>query len=765
MSLYVNGKAAGTATGGYLPETFDITDLLQTGANTLAVIVDNRVSQQFQLNTALFWNYGGIFADVHLDRTSAVALTEFSATGAANGTLTLRATGVNTSGATQKITTTVKITDPSGAALPSTPVTFTLPSGSPKVTSAPVTVTVTSPKLWSQDQPKLYTVTLAVPAGQGTVAPVRTGFRDVVINGNQLLLNGKVLAGLRGFNRHMDHPGLGRAQPDGLAARELKQLRDHGFAIFRPAHYPTTPGELAAADELGLLVIEEVNVTQVYDPATLSGPKVVGFGKDRLTKMIARDRSHPSLIGFSVGNENGTNSATGAGYIQQMVAYGKTLDTTRLYTHMTGWGTADAAFGFDDFVSVNMYDGWYGDTFATLTDPNGGQYSLVAVEQKAGTKPILLSEYGAEAFPGKDGFVKGTEYYQGLMIDEFHRLLDGRPGLVGTMYWTSSEFTMPGSGSSVTPWPVPGFHQKGLMTYWRDYQKLGWRVMFTPVRIDVPPPVVLSSATTPVPVTITVRDVKGAGAVGHLLVTPPQGCTVDAASVPVTVPAGGKVTSVLHLSGTPVANGTPGLVRMVIDAETEAQPRELVATAAYPSLAAAFDNVAITDDANPGASTFTTSQKSYSAQALAALGYTPGATVTHQNTSFTWPNVAPGQPDNVAATGQRIAISGTGTKLALLGTGTYGAQGGTFTVSCSDGTTLTHSLTLDDWYSAAPTTGDAAAVTTQYVNTPTGKVTHTANIWRADIPLSNTKSVVSLQLPASGSPPAGCLHIFAVTVS
>lgn len=215
----------------------------------------------------------------------------------------------------------------------------------------------------------------------------------------------------------------------------------------------------------------------------------------------------------------------------------------------------------------------------------------------------------------------------------------------------------------------------------------------------------------------------------------------------------------------PTRAGTPGLVRAVIDGQTEAQPRQLLTASLYPSLAVAFNNVGITDDANPGASTFSTSGKSFSAQALAALGYTTGAKVTNQGTTFTWPAVASGQPDNVAATGQVIAVTGTGSSVSLLGCGAYGSQGGTFTVRYTDGTTLTQTVTMDDWYTAAAATGDTAAAVTTYVNTPTGSITHTGTVWRATIPIDATRTVASLQLPASGSPPAGCLHVFAVTVS
>src|SRR5262249_29114082 len=126
--------------------------------------------------------------------------------------------------------------------------------------------------------------------------------------------------------------------------------------------------------------------------------------------------------------------------------------------------------------------------------------------------------------------------------------------------------------------------------------------------------------------------------------------------------------------------------------------------APYPSLAAAFNNVAVGDDGAPGTGDFDGGGASYSAQALAAAtpSLTPGATFTHDGLTFTWPNAQPGTPDNVVAGGvaggQTIAVSGSGTTLGLIGSGDYGTPTGTATITYTDGSTQSVSVTFADWW-------------------------------------------------------------------
>jgi hypothetical protein len=180
----------------------------------------------------------------------------------------------------------------------------------------------------------------------------------------------------------------------------------------------------------------------------------------------------------------------------------------------------------------------------------------------------------------------------------------------------------------------------------------------------------------------------------------------------------------------------------------------------YPSLAAAFDNTGITDDANPSAGAFASSGKTYSAQALAAAGLS-GGPVSFGGASFTWPATA-GQPDNVEANGQVIALTGSGSALDFLGSSTSGTQGGTGTVYYTDGSTQPFTVSFSDWWAPAPT--DQVVATAAYINSPADRFSHTGSVYFTSVPLQPGKTVAAVALPVTGTSPNPGMHVFAMAI-
>jgi beta-glucosidase len=186
----------------------------------------------------------------------------------------------------------------------------------------------------------------------------------------------------------------------------------------------------------------------------------------------------------------------------------------------------------------------------------------------------------------------------------------------------------------------------------------------------------------------------------------------------------------------------------------------------YPSLTAAFDNAGGSADGDPAAADFDGGGFSYSAQALAAAGFTPGARITRSGLTFTWPAADPGSPDNVLAAGQSVMLAGSGGRLGLLGATSYGTASGTATVTYSDGSTQSFTLTLTDWWSGTPAPGTDVAGTFGYLNTPQGRRTQTVHLYAVSIVLRPGLVPRHLTLPDIGaSAVAGqpAMHIFAVT--
>ncbi len=582
---FVNGTEVGSSTGGYLPVRLDVTGAVRAGANTLAVIVDNRVTTMGEYARpvqGLYWNWGGLLQEVHLERTPPLALTEMRAEGTRAGRLTVRPTGVNATGAARQVPAVLSVEGPDGRpALPPRTVTTTVPAGGGAASA--IAVDVPKPQVWDLDHPALYTVRLRPleesaagatgSAGQRELTE-RTGFRDVTAQGLDVYLNGRPVRNLQGFNRHADYPGLGRTQPAGLADREIAHLHGKGFRIFRPGHYPSTPAELDAADRYGLLVIEEINNITAQPGSFLGRPDVHEFAKRTLARMVNRDRSHPSLFAWSVGNENSTETTQAADYVRDVIAYGKSIDPTRLYTQVTHRPTTDLAYPYEDFVAVNYYAGWYSGTVDAIGP-------LVDNVQRLAGKPIMVSEYGAEAVAGRTGQGRGGEWYQAAIVDGYNRQLNRRPHFIGKMYWTSTEFWCTPTWSGGNPDPVPPFHTKALETFFRA-PKLGWKVMFSPVRItsttvlEAPP-----GERTTLRERVTVADIGGGGARGTVVVDPPAGFTA-AGPAAFSLRPGGTTTVDVALDGALPAGAdgaTGGYVRAVIDSATEALPVPLTVRA------------------------------------------------------------------------------------------------------------------------------------------------------------------------------------------
>jgi hypothetical protein len=285
-------------------------------------------------------------------------------------------------------------------------------------------------------------------------------------------------------------------------------------------------------------------------------------------------------------------------------------------------------------------------------------------------------------------------------------------------------------------------------------------------------PALILKAPQKVSVTVTLKAQLRASHIAAYLLAP-QGWTVTP-SGPRLVPdmrTGGSGTLTWQVA-VPAGAGGSGLTAQAIynvgAHSADSTRASITASVAYPSVAAAFGNTGITDDSDTATGNIDGSGYSLSAQALAAAGDPPGATSTHAGLTFTWPDAAAGQPDNIVAGGQAILISGTGSTLGFLVTGTYGAASGTGTVLYTDGTSQSFTLTAPDWYGAPPS-GSDAVITLPYRNAPgNGRDQHQVNVFYAGAPLTAGKTVKAVVLPdVSASPPAAgtpALHVFAMAI-
>jgi predicted alpha-1,2-mannosidase len=253
-----------------------------------------------------------------------------------------------------------------------------------------------------------------------------------------------------------------------------------------------------------------------------------------------------------------------------------------------------------------------------------------------------------------------------------------------------------------------------------------------------------------------------------------SGLTTSSPSSTISVPANGRATIPVTITASASAPlGYSYLTATLTMSGGATQTVKVAVLVAQPgSLLAATNNAGISNDSNVGQANFDNGGASYSAQALAAQGWTPGATQTVDGVAFTWPQSTPGWPDNVVAQGQDITLnapSGTQT-LAFLGSATNGPSEGIVTEHYSDGSSAQYWLGLSDWTlnggSSQPSYGNQKAISLSYRNcsycSPSQQSVATY-VFEAGVPVDPNKTLVSVTLPNGAS--TGALHVFSIGTS
>ena len=239
--------------------------------------------------------------------------------------------------------------------------------------------------------------------------------------------------------------------------------------------------------------------------------------------------------------------------------------------------------------------------------------------------------------------------------------------------------------------------------------------------------------------------------------------TVSPASGTLTAAPGQAATTTVTLSA---PDGAPQAVAtMTVAATTAGGPQVTAATipvivAPAGSIMRAYNDIGVVANTSPLPSGgFDGSGTSYSAEALAAAGLTPGATITCSGLTFTWPDVPAGLPDNAITTGQTITVPGTGSTLGFLGAADNGSASGTGTITYTDGSTQQYTLSMSDWWSnTAPPDGDILATFPTIVNS-TGPQSQQVSIYYDAVTLQPGKTVQSITLPTTTN-----MHIFTTTI-
>jgi beta-glucuronidase len=457
--VYLNGKKLGSHEGGFTPFQFELTDLVKQGRNSIVVKVNNQRVKEGLPGLGYDWfNYGGITRDVNLIVTPQRFIEDYfiqlgkHSFKEINGWIKLNGNqGIQD----------VRIRIPE---IKLDKIYKSDQDGNVQVNFSAAF------QLWSPENPKLYDV--FIESETDTVAD-HIGFRNIEVKGTQILLNGKPIF-IRAVNIHEEKPmKAGRANSAADARILLGWAKELGCNLVRLAHYPHNEYMVKMAEQMGIMVWDEI---PVYQQIQFASPAVQQKMDQMMTEMIRRDKNRCGVIIWSLSNETNSSPDRDKSLID-LSKKCRLLDSTRLITSVINdqqyknnmirvW---DTLYKYFDVMSINEYLGWY---VPWQGKPADIKWEFVY------QKPVIISEFGGEAkFASntgpKDEASSWSEEYQEQIYKDQVTLFNVTPNLAGVCAWILVDYHSP---TRMHPVYQQGYNRKGLLSELGEKKK-AWYVL------------------------------------------------------------------------------------------------------------------------------------------------------------------------------------------------------------------------------------------------------------------------------------------------
>lgn len=398
--VWVNGKYVGYSQSSNTDAEFDITGFVTTGDNQLSVRVYRWCDGSY-LEGQDMWHLSGIHRDVYLVATPKVFVSDHYITSSLNneatsGSMSVKLTIDNRNTVSTTKTLQVSLLDADDNKIATGTQTY---SGT---STAEKTVTLSGLshlRPWSAEDPYLYTVVVSQKDENGAeemAFSTKYGFRNITKSGNLININGKRVY-FKGVNTQDTHPEYGRAIDMETMMKDLTMMKKANVNTVRTSHYPRQPKMYAMMDALGFYVMDEADVECHYNQNLSSNSSWITAMDDRTKRMVLRDRNHPSVIFWSLGNECGGGSNFSTTYNTC-----KNLDSRFVHYEGAGSGT-----NYSDLGS-NMYP--------TVSSVQGNRSGLNG-------KPYFICEY-AHAMGQAVGNLK-----------EYWDVIENSTGIIGACIW------------------------------------------------------------------------------------------------------------------------------------------------------------------------------------------------------------------------------------------------------------------------------------------------------------------------------------------
>ena len=398
--VWVNGKYVGYSQSSNTDAEFDITGFVETGDNQLSVRVYRWCDGSY-LEGQDMWHLSGIHRDVYLVAMPKVFVADHYITSslssdATSGSMTVKMKVDNRDNVSATKTLQVSLLDRDGKQIGSGTQTYAGTSTDEKT----ITLSgLSSLHPWSAEDPYLYTVVVTQKDENSTeemAFSTKYGFRNITKSGNLININGKRVY-FKGVNTQDTHPEYGRAIDMETMMKDLTMMKKANVNTVRTSHYPRQPKMYAMMDALGFYVMDEADVECHYNQNLSSNSSWITAMDDRTKRMVLRDRNHPSVIFWSLGNECGGGSNFSTTYNTC-----KNLDSRFVHYEGAGSGT-----NYSDLGS-NMYP-----TVSSVRENRSGLNG----------KPYFICEY-AHAMGQAVGNLK-----------EYWDQIEGSTGIIGACIW------------------------------------------------------------------------------------------------------------------------------------------------------------------------------------------------------------------------------------------------------------------------------------------------------------------------------------------
>jgi len=444
--LWVNDKYVGYAEDSCLPSEFNVTPYLRKGKNRVSVQV-LRWSDASYLEDQDHWRMSGIHREVFLMAEPKVRIADFhwqATLDAAyrDAKFSLRPKIDNFSGdSISGFTLKAQLYDANNQAVLSKPLekdaAAIFDEIYPRLDNVKfglLETTLQNPKKWSPDEPNLYRLVLTLYDKDNRLLEAKTcqvGFRTIAFSpqDGKLLINGRTTY-LYGVNRHDHHPKRGKALTREDMEADIRQIKQFNFNAIRTSHYPNDPYIYELCDRYGIMVMDEANMeTHGLGGKLMNDPAWLAALNERVVRMVQRDKNHPSIIIWSLGNESGRGPNTAA-----MAAWIHDFDITRPVHYEPAMGShqlpgyidpSDPRYPKSNDHShrlQNSKDQYYVDIVSRFY-PGIFTPSLLLNQDNGDHRPILFVEYTHSM-----GNSTGNIY-------DFWEIFRSRPRLIGGFIW------------------------------------------------------------------------------------------------------------------------------------------------------------------------------------------------------------------------------------------------------------------------------------------------------------------------------------------